>query len=118
MNEFYFAAAYNECFANLLIVLTATSEPMIGEGRGWETLDHQTQWCSSSLLLLNFDIPFIVIVLTVLDAFGKPHSGILGHNPNWLGNYEECVTVDGYQHCVADLLLILSQGNDTQVFLL
>ena len=33
------------------------------------------------------------IFLTVLDAFGKPGSGVLEGDLKWLGSYDECFAV-------------------------
>ncbi|XP_071813468.1 nose resistant to fluoxetine protein 6-like isoform X2 [Apostichopus japonicus] len=37
--------------------------------------------------------------IKALDSFGKPGAGILAGNVNWLGHFDECTSLYGFQYC-------------------
>ena len=41
-----------------------------------------------SLLLM------VLVLFSVIDAFGKPPSGLLNYRLQWLGDYDECVKIE------------------------
>ncbi|XP_022092124.1 nose resistant to fluoxetine protein 6-like [Acanthaster planci] len=40
-----------------------------------------------------------------LDAFGKPDAGLYEGDAVWLGNYDECLSIVGFNYCLANLLI-------------
>lgn len=42
---------------------------------------------------------YVVSFIQALDSFGKPGAGILAGNVNWLGHFDECTSLDGFQYC-------------------
>ncbi|KAJ8042589.1 hypothetical protein HOLleu_09375 [Holothuria leucospilota] len=52
------------------------------------------------------------------DAFGKPAAGILVGNINWMGHFDECESLDGFQYCVVEFNISVAQSNPVMPFML
>ncbi|KAJ8017552.1 hypothetical protein HOLleu_44954 [Holothuria leucospilota] len=52
------------------------------------------------------------------DAFGKPAAGILVGNINWMGHFDECESLDGFQYCVVEFNVSVAQSNPVMPFML
>ncbi|XP_063954820.1 nose resistant to fluoxetine protein 6-like isoform X1 [Lytechinus pictus] len=49
-------------------------------------------------------------LLQVVDSFGKPESGLLVGNAVWMGHYDECKSITGFNFCMSYLQLTLPQN--------
>ncbi|XP_038070354.1 nose resistant to fluoxetine protein 6-like [Patiria miniata] len=59
--------------------------------------------------LLSGDMKTLVgDAVMALDAFGKPPAGILQLNTAWLGHYDECMAIEGFNYCLTMLSLNLT----------
>lgn len=56
---------------------------------------------------------YVVSFIQALDSFGKPGAGILAGNVNWLGHFDECTSLDGFQYCsiIFNVSLLQSVGS-------